>query len=59
MTECNCQIPDDPDCPLHGNRATRQATCDHNWEPFWDGSLGYRATDWCTRCNAYRPSEVS
>jgi hypothetical protein len=28
--------------------------CAHDWEPFWDGSLGYSATDKCWRCGSYR-----
>lgn len=40
-------------------QAEAQAVCDHDWEPFWDGSLGYSATDSCTRCRAYRPSGAS
>lgn len=30
------------------------AVCDHDWREFWDGSLGYRATDCCTKCGAYQ-----
>lgn len=28
----------------------------HDWQPYWDGSLGYRATDRCTQCGDYRPT---
>jgi hypothetical protein len=28
--------------------------CTHDWEPFWDGSLGYAATDCCRVCGDYR-----
>jgi hypothetical protein len=30
--------------------------CSHDWEPFWDGSLGYTATDRCRVCGDYRPT---
>jgi hypothetical protein len=36
--------------------AEKDALCDHDWQEYWDGSLGYRATDCCTRCFAYRPT---
>jgi hypothetical protein len=28
--------------------------CAHDWQPYWDGSLGYRATDCCRVCGDYR-----
>ena len=30
--------------------------CTHDWQPFWDGSLGYAATDCCRVCGDYRPT---
>lgn len=32
------------------------AACEHDWREYWDGSLGYRATDCCVTCGAYRPA---
>lgn len=40
-----------PEC-----EAVEQGPCVHDWQPFWDGSLGYSQTDRCTRCGAYRPT---
>ena len=41
----------DPRCVHHGDRI-----CLHDWEQFWDGSLGYSATDRCMACGDYRPT---
>lgn len=32
------------------------STCDHDWQLYWDGSLGYRETDCCMKCGTYRPT---
>lgn len=29
--------------------------CDHDWQAYWDGSLGYPATEGCEKCGTYRP----
>lgn len=35
------------------------AECAHDWQQYWDGSLGYTATDYCARCHAYRPTPAT
>jgi hypothetical protein len=33
--------------------------CTHDWWPFWDGSLGYAATDCCRVCGDYRETPAT
>lgn len=48
MTECNCQIPDDPDCPRHGNRATQHVFV----------TAGRKNGEFCSRCALHWQDDV-
>jgi hypothetical protein len=30
--------------------------CEHVWETYWEGGLGYTPTDSCRLCHAFRPA---
>lgn len=55
LSEADCVLPEDWDYFLC-RRCVEEISCAHDWQPYWDGSLGYTATDSCTGCHAYRPT---
>lgn len=56
-----CNVEDGPGYHFWGDLyvAAAEPECDHDWDRYWDGSLGYRATDSCRKCHAYRPTPTA